>query len=135
MLILCKLLPVLGHLFCLDCLTRMCRHTLGSCPFCRTAFYPEDIRWLFFSFELEGSSHGLHYASSDSIQCPTILEWLFEARDDLERKLFDVVHSHSNSKDTLSELKAEIDAWLSAYGATEMPRVPVGFFQWLSTII
>jgi hypothetical protein len=118
--------PFLGHLFCLDCLTRMCGTTFGSCPFCRTAFSPEDIRWLFFNFELESFSDGLHYPSSDSTHCPTVLEWLFDARDDLEKRVFEVSSKRDRSNDALWELQAEINAWLSAYEATGMPRVPVG---------
>ncbi|KAF8493838.1 hypothetical protein JB92DRAFT_1159636 [Gautieria morchelliformis] len=113
-----------GHLFCLDCLTRMCGRTCGLCPFCRTAFHAEDIRWLFFSYELDTSSHERHYTSSDSVNCPTVLEWLYDARDDLEKKLFEVVNNRNCPTEVLSELQAEITAWLSAYEATMLPPVP-----------
>lgn len=120
-----------GHLFCLECLTRMCGRTFGSCPFCRTTFYPEDIRWLFFSYELDGSGEGLRYSSPDSIHCPTVLDWLYEARDSLEAKLLRVVNDRNCPSEVLSELQTEINAWLSAYEATEMSRVPVGPFSCL----
>lgn len=104
----------------------MCGPTFGSCPFCRTAFYPEDIRWLFFNFELDSSSDQLHHASSNATYCPTVLEWLFDAREGLEKRLFDVLRNGDGSSENLSELQAEINGWLSAYEAAELPRVPVG---------
>ncbi|KAF8581856.1 hypothetical protein K439DRAFT_194459 [Ramaria rubella] len=102
-----------GHLFCLPCLTR-----LPACPVCRTPFHPADIRWLFPTYERP------HDNASSTTDCPTVLDWLHESRNDLERRLIALAREEPEDAHAVGKLHAEIKTWLAAYHAAQLPQSP-----------
>ncbi|KIJ45880.1 hypothetical protein M422DRAFT_66921 [Sphaerobolus stellatus SS14] len=111
-----------GHLFCIDCLTRMRGgHAHARCPFCRLPFRVQDIRWLYFNYEYDTFSHEAQYSSSDISDSNNIPQWLVDSRVALEERIYGMI-GHSNfSQEDATTLSSDVHAWLAIYYQSSKP--------------
>ncbi|KAF8526970.1 hypothetical protein BU17DRAFT_82468 [Hysterangium stoloniferum] len=100
------------------------RTTHPTCPFCRTPFQSQDIRWLFLQYEYDFPSDQADCSTSHSTSTPTLLTWLKETGVELERRWFALTDERNCSSQNVLQLHSEIQSWLTSHRTSRLPGLP-----------